>query len=322
MNTTAYHPQTDGLVERFNRTLCDMLACYVHDEQDLWESYLPFVTLAYNTSVQTSLNETPFYLFYGREPNLPTDEIQCNRYRATENRGEKYKQKWQRAIELARENLIKAKIKQKENYDRQSKISIVKEGQYVLLNAQVTRGKFSNIWDGPYRVTRRILNENIELIDQKEEMILGEKAKFIVHVNRTKIVNFDDNHYQSRRDVIQQVKVTLQQPPAKRGRGRPKKLVENEAIVNQRKLPGKRRGRPPIALIHIRQRKPMTEAPIVSSGQRGEQFEKVARNRRGRPPKRWNAQNTQQMESSFQLGESQPRRETNQTIIHAHNDSI
>ena len=223
MNTTAYHPQTDGLVERFNRTLCDMLACYVHDEQDLWESYLPFVTLAYNTSVQTSLNETPFYLFYGREPNLPTDEIQCNRYRATENRGEKYKQKWQRAIELARENLIKAKIKQKENYDRQSKISIVKEGQYVLLNAQGTRGKFSNIWDGPYRVTRRILNENIELIDQKEEMILGEKAKFIVHVNRTKIVNFDDNHYQSRRDVIQQVKVTLQQPPAKRGRGRPKK---------------------------------------------------------------------------------------------------
>lgn len=32
MNTTAYHPQTDGLVERFNRTLCDMLACYVNKE--------------------------------------------------------------------------------------------------------------------------------------------------------------------------------------------------------------------------------------------------------------------------------------------------
>ena len=30
--TTAYHPQTDGLVERFNRTLCDMLACYVQGE--------------------------------------------------------------------------------------------------------------------------------------------------------------------------------------------------------------------------------------------------------------------------------------------------
>ena len=32
MRTTAYHPQTDGLVERFYRTLCDMLACYVVDE--------------------------------------------------------------------------------------------------------------------------------------------------------------------------------------------------------------------------------------------------------------------------------------------------
>ncbi|KAI9560570.1 hypothetical protein GHT06_011517 [Daphnia sinensis] len=64
MKTTAYHPQTDGLVERFNRTLCDMLACYVVDEPEEWDRYLPFVTFACNTSQQTTLRDNPFYLFF------------------------------------------------------------------------------------------------------------------------------------------------------------------------------------------------------------------------------------------------------------------
>ncbi|KAI9551348.1 hypothetical protein GHT06_005864 [Daphnia sinensis] len=78
IRTTAYHPQTDGLVERFNRTLCDMLACYVADEPEKWDKYLPFVTFAYNTAKQASIRETPFYLFFGREPIMPND-IKINR---------------------------------------------------------------------------------------------------------------------------------------------------------------------------------------------------------------------------------------------------
>ena len=46
LRTTSYHPQTDGLVKRFNRTLCDMFSCYVSDEHDNWNTYLSFVTLA------------------------------------------------------------------------------------------------------------------------------------------------------------------------------------------------------------------------------------------------------------------------------------
>ncbi len=46
IKTTSYHPQTDGLVERFNRTLCDMLACYVNDEPESWDKYLDFATFA------------------------------------------------------------------------------------------------------------------------------------------------------------------------------------------------------------------------------------------------------------------------------------
>ncbi|GFT86229.1 hypothetical protein TNCV_3257881 [Trichonephila clavipes] len=50
--TTAYHPQTNGLTERFNKTLADILSMYVDVEQKNWDEILPFVTFAYNTAKQ------------------------------------------------------------------------------------------------------------------------------------------------------------------------------------------------------------------------------------------------------------------------------
>ena len=71
-NTSAYHPQTDGLVERFNRTLTTMLAKTVEKGKD-WDQHLLFVLFAYQASQQTSTLESPFYLLYGRDPHLPVE---------------------------------------------------------------------------------------------------------------------------------------------------------------------------------------------------------------------------------------------------------
>uniref|UniRef100_A0A224Z186 Tick transposon n=1 Tax=Rhipicephalus zambeziensis TaxID=60191 RepID=A0A224Z186_9ACAR len=49
--TTAYHPQTNGLTERLNKTIADMLAMYVDVEHKTWDAILPYVTFAYNTAV-------------------------------------------------------------------------------------------------------------------------------------------------------------------------------------------------------------------------------------------------------------------------------
>ena len=75
INTTAYHPQTDGLVERFNRTLISMLAKTVQKQGRDWDEHLPYVLYAYRTSIQESTKESPFYLLYGRDARLPTDEV-------------------------------------------------------------------------------------------------------------------------------------------------------------------------------------------------------------------------------------------------------
>ena len=71
--TTPYHPQGDGLVERFSRTLQDMLATTVKDHLFNWEEALRKVCLAYNSSVQASTGYTPFFLMFGREARLPID---------------------------------------------------------------------------------------------------------------------------------------------------------------------------------------------------------------------------------------------------------
>ena len=75
VNTSAYHPQTDGLVERFNRTLTAMLAKTVESSGRDWDRQLPFVLFAYCASQQQSTMESPFYLEYGRDPRLPTESI-------------------------------------------------------------------------------------------------------------------------------------------------------------------------------------------------------------------------------------------------------
>ncbi|MCP3666420.1 MAG: transposase family protein, partial [Gammaproteobacteria bacterium] len=70
---TPFHPQTDGLTEKFNSTLCQMLSFYVSPRHDDWDQCVPFVSFAYRSSVQASTKESPFYLLYGRDARLPID---------------------------------------------------------------------------------------------------------------------------------------------------------------------------------------------------------------------------------------------------------
>ena len=69
-HTTAYHPSGDGLVERFNRSLLQMLRAYVQQHND-WEKYLPFVLCAYRTAAHSSTGVSFFELMFGRCAHKP-----------------------------------------------------------------------------------------------------------------------------------------------------------------------------------------------------------------------------------------------------------
>ena len=66
---TAYHPQDDGMVERFNHSLLRLLRCYTETEDD-WEEFLPRILYTYRTTVHSSTRVSPFQLMFGRSPAI------------------------------------------------------------------------------------------------------------------------------------------------------------------------------------------------------------------------------------------------------------
>ena len=71
--TTPYHPESDGMVERFNRTLLMMLAMFAGKNRDDWDDLLPAVMMAYRSSVHESTGFSPYRLMFGEECTLPMD---------------------------------------------------------------------------------------------------------------------------------------------------------------------------------------------------------------------------------------------------------
>ena len=73
IRTTPYHPQTDGLVERFNKTLKSLLRKTAVDVGKDWDKLLPYLLFAYREVPQASTGFSPFELLYGRAVRGPLD---------------------------------------------------------------------------------------------------------------------------------------------------------------------------------------------------------------------------------------------------------
>ena len=160
MNTSAYHPQTYGLVERFNHTLLDMLAKSVSPGVSEWDERLPYVLFTYRASMQLSTGESLFFLLYGRDPRLPTATVlsppldrrvlELDDYKSTLVR--ELSSAWTRAQEA----VAKAQKQQKQQYDKTATDCEFSVGDrvFVCMPARKTGHlrKLACPFEGPYRV--------------------------------------------------------------------------------------------------------------------------------------------------------------------------
>ena len=160
VNTTAYHPQTDGLVERFNRTLIEMLSKKVEKSGRDWDEHLPYVLFAYRASLQESTQESPFFLLYGRDPLLPSELClnapQEQQLWELDDYAREMTEQMTEAWKLAQESIGRAQKKQKRYYDQRSKKVLYSVGERVFVfmpSAKSTKAyKFARPFYGPYRV--------------------------------------------------------------------------------------------------------------------------------------------------------------------------
>ena len=79
--TAPYHPESDGMIERFDRICLMMLFMFVNDRRDNWNKLLPYVMHAYRTSVHESTEYSPFRLMMGCSlpQDVSTAELRTNR---------------------------------------------------------------------------------------------------------------------------------------------------------------------------------------------------------------------------------------------------
>ena len=158
--TTPYHPRGDGLVERFNRTLLAMLAMFVSREHDNWDDLLPFMMLAYNTTVHTTTGFTPYRLVFGEECNLPGNLVH-RELRPDPPPGDPgtYASWVQQALyesyDEVREQQQRATHRQKRNYDSKAVARAFPIGCWTLRYYPPARkNKLCSPWIGPYKIVR------------------------------------------------------------------------------------------------------------------------------------------------------------------------
>ena len=156
--TTPYHPRSDGLLERFNRTLLAMFAMFVSKEHNNWDDLLPFMMLAYNTTVHTSTGFTPHRLVFGEECNLPGNLVHRELRpdpppRDIGDYASWIKQALYEAYDEVRAQQQRATHRQKRNYDSKAVARAFPIGCWVLRYYPPARkDKLCSPWIGPYKV--------------------------------------------------------------------------------------------------------------------------------------------------------------------------
>lgn len=187
--TTAYHPRTNGLTERFNKTLADMMSHYVSEDHDDWDRFLPFLVNAYNSSTHDTLGYAPAELLFGFTPDEVADvafELPGGIPNSSKSPMHEIIQYRQRARDIAAERLNKSQNTSAARYDpkRRTTDEVYKVGDLVWVkfprrpsDGQAKKLKYQ--YTGPYKLRCQTAANDFEVIDAlgKSEIINAERFK-------------------------------------------------------------------------------------------------------------------------------------------------
>ena len=182
-HTTPYHPMGDGLVERMNRSLLNLLRTFVQNEGD-WEQHLQLLLYIYRTTKHSSTGLSPYEILFGQNP----PSLHIPNFRATTilDPGEYHHELQKKLLELRElvdSNIVQSAERQQLSY-KGTKPPQLHQGQRVLLS-NPTKGKLDPRWTGPWVVEQC---DNSTTVKLKKD-----NKKQVVHINRVRPLLEEDN---------------------------------------------------------------------------------------------------------------------------------
>ena len=161
----AYHPETDGQMERGNQELEQYLRMYINHRQNNWAEWLATAEFAFNNKVYMATKSSPFQVNYEREPRIGFDI----RKKGKNEKAEEFAREMKERHEKARAALVRSQEKMKRQADRSRKeAEEYRVGDKVLISTKdfsmelmkrATK-KLTEKFIGPY-VVRKIVSENV-----------------------------------------------------------------------------------------------------------------------------------------------------------------
>jgi hypothetical protein len=157
---TPHHPQANGQVERFFRVLRAMLAAVISQKGDdvhaYWDEYLQHLAFAYNTSHNHVLDNTPYFLFFGRDPEATSNNPISLPYRNLPEDQQEWLEGVRSARDHARQVVEENREKNTQNYNRRANPQEYQLGEVVYVAFEPVRGgqnpKLRPRYVGPYRI--------------------------------------------------------------------------------------------------------------------------------------------------------------------------
>ena len=158
--TTPFHPMGNGSCERFNRTLINMLGTLTIGKKKHWPKHLGMLVLSYNATPHDSTGFSPFFLFFGRQPQLPIDNIFGRTFKTQTAEETRAALEW--AWLKAAESDKKSKDKSAKYYNKKVRGAVLEPGDLVLVKECT--------FEGPHKIQDKWSSDTYTVVEHKANL--------------------------------------------------------------------------------------------------------------------------------------------------------